>query len=795
MSLVGRSIPHESARTHVSGESVFIDDIPPQRGELIVELFGSPVAHGRVRSLHLDEARRVPGVVGLFTARDIPGHRLFGPIVQDEHFLAEDETTFVGDPLVVIAAETRSAALRACKLIRADLDPLHALFTIDEAIAANSFLGGPRHIRTGDVTAALSRAEHQLSGELIIGGQEHFYLESQAAIAYPGEQDTMLVVSSTQHPTECQVLIAEILGIPFSQVTVQCQRMGGGFGGKETQGGPPAALAALAARLTRRPARIVLDRDTDMAITGKRHPFKAFYRVGFTGEGRITALELDLYSNGGCTTDLSPSILERAMLHADNAYYLPNARISGRICKTNLPSNTAFRGFGGPQGVACIENILEEIALTLGRDAWDVRQLNTYGSASGSNGNGADNLTTPYGQTVRNNVLPALLRQLRSDSDYDRRRQEIAEYNARSETELRGLAMTAVKFGISFTKATLNQANALVNVYTDGSVLVSTGATEMGQGVHTRIRQLVADDLGVPYAAVRIGATSTDKNNNTSPTAASCGTDLNGAAALDATGRIKARLAEFAANLLTDPARGVEPDAAHIRFAEGMVSDERVPGRTISFRDLVRKAYEERINLGERGFYKTPGVEFDREAGKGTPFFYFTNGAAVSEVLIDRFTGEMKVPRVDLLIDAGIPLNPGIDRGQIIGGFIQGMGWVTTEELRYDEAGRLLSHSPSTYKIPDISDVPEVFNVAIFDNPHSDVSLKRSKALGEPPLLLGLSVFFAVKNALAYVGGGLPRLALPATNEEILMEMERLRAGRPAEPRPARVALQRTKGT
>lgn len=772
MPSLGQSIPHDSARTHVSGQSLFIDDIPPQRGELFLEIFGSPVAHGMLKALELDAARTAPGVMCVLTAADVPGHNIFGPIIHDDHLLAADKVTYVGDPIVLIAATSRAAALAAKKLIKVTIEPLPPIFDIPSAIAAGEFLIPQRHMSTGDIDAGFAAAEQTLEGELTIGGQEHFYLESMAAIAYPGEQRTMTVLSSTQHPSEVQAIVAEVIGVPFNHVIVQCKRMGGGFGGKETQAAQPAAMAAWVAQLTGRPARIVLDRDTDMAMTGKRHPFLAKYKVGFTNTGTITALEAHLWSNGGCSTDLSPSILERAMLHIDNAYYLPAAYITGNVCRTNLPSNTAFRGFGGPQGVAVIENIIQEIALATGRDAYDIRQENCYGIN--------DRNTTQYGQIVRNNVLPRLFAQLRETSDYDRRRAEIKSANEHSPTTLRGLAMSPVKFGISFSKRTLNQANALVNVYTDGTVQVSHGGTEMGQGVHTRVRQLVADDLGVPYASVLVTTTSTEKNNNTSPTAASCGTDLNGAAALDATGRIKARLADFAAPLLADAARGLAPSPEHMQFAEGFVWDQRAPDRRMAFADLVKRAYFERISLGERGFYVTPGVDLNRETGKGTPFLYYTNGAAVAEVEIDRFTGELRVPRVDMLMDIGMPINPGIDRGQLLGAFIQGMGWCTMEELKYNDAGVLLSHSPTTYKIPNISDLPPVFNLDLFDNPDSDVSLKRSKAVGEPPLLLGLSVWCAVKDALATAASShqgqarIPKLDLPATNEQILMRLTAL---------------------
>jgi xanthine dehydrogenase large subunit len=763
MPVIGKDIPHDSARGHVSGESIFVDDIPAARNELHVDFVGSPVAHGKLKSIDIAAASKVPGVVAIFTAKDIPGHNSFGPIVKDEHLLVEDVAEFLGDPVVLIAAENREALRTARKLVKIEMDPLPPIFSIDQAIEKNSFLGPKRTIARGDVKAALARSENVLEGSLEIGGQDHFYLESQAAIAYPGEFGQMTVHSSTQHPSEVQNIVAEILGVGSNHVTVICKRMGGGFGGKETQAAHPAAMAALAARLTNRPARVVYNKDDDMRFTGKRHPFKCWYKVGFSNDGLITALSIDHFSNGGCTTDLSPSVLERCMLHTDNAYYIEHVEINGRVCKTNLPSNTAFRGFGGPQGVASIENIIENIAHHLGLDPLEVRRRNLYGVESRNE--------TPYGQIVNNNVLPRLFEQLPRSSDYARRRAEIDAFNASSKTHVKGMSITPVKFGISFTKKTLNQANALVNIYTDGTVLVSTGGTEMGQGVNTRVRQIVADELGVPYEQVIIGTTSTEKNNNTSPTAASSGTDLNGAAAADACRRLRRRISEFVANhLFCDAASGLAPSPDHVQFRDGYVWDERAPQGRMTFAQVICRAYMERINLGERGFYATPGVDFNRQTGKGHPFLYYTNGAACSEVLIDRLTGEMKVTRVDLLMDLGKPINPGLDRGQITGGFIQGMGWVTTEELRYAPGGELLSHSPTTYKIPNIGDVPAVFNIDLLDNPDSDVSLYRGKAVGEPPLLLGVSVWAAAKNALSYVSGDeAPRLSLPATGEQLLM--------------------------
>jgi xanthine dehydrogenase large subunit len=625
-----------------------------------------------------------------------------------------------------------NAAKRAVKIEYEELTPI---LTIDDAIAARSFIGDTRYIRRGDPDGALASAEHVLEGVFVNAGQDHFYLESQACLAWPGEHGAVTVLSSTQHPTEVQEVIAHLLGLDMSQVVVQTKRMGGAFGGKEAQATHPAVMAALVARRTKRPARIVYDKDGDMHVTGKRHPFQNRYRVGFTRTGEIAGMKVDLYSDGGAYADLSPAVMARAMTHAENAYYLPHVEIRGTVCRTNMPPNTAFRGFGGPQGVATMENILEEIAALLKKDPLDVRRANCYGVESRN--------TTPYGQVVERNTLPRLFAEVEEKSDYRARREQVRAFNASSPTHLRGLALTAVKFGISFNTKFLNQANALVNVYLDGSVQVSTGATEMGQGVNTKIRQLVADELRVPLERVQVMVTSTEKNNNTSATAASSGADLNGGAAVDACRRIRARLDELASRL----------------------------GGELPWEKLVKAAYHERIPLGERGFYATPRLDWDWTSGRGTPFLYFTMGCACAEVLIDRFTGELKVLRADVLMDIGKPINPGIDRGQLVGGFIQGMGWVTTEELRYDEKGVLLAHSPTTYKIPNVNDLPEHFTMDWIDveNP---VNVARSKAVGEPPLLTAISVWCAAKNALQYVANGeIARLRLPATGEELLSRL------------------------
>ncbi len=764
MPVVGKNLPHDSARGHVSGESIYVDDMPPAKNELIVDFFYSPVAHGKIKKLDLSAARKVPGVVALFTHKDLDGENLFGPIIQDEVLLAEDAVHFIGQPIVVIAADNRAAIKKARRAIKIEIDELKPILTIDEAVAAKSFIGQTRAIRRGNIKEGFDGAEHVIEGTFINGGQQHFYLESQAAVAYPGEHDQLVVHSSTQNPTEVQEVIAHVLGLGQHQVVVITKRMGGGFGGKECQATHPAAMAALVAHKTKRPARISLSNDDDMTVTGGRHPFQNTYKVGFDRDGRITALSAHLYSDGGAFADLSPAVLGRAMCHIDNAYYLPNVEITGTVCRTNYPPNTAFRGFGGPQGVATIENIMEEIAAYLKKDAYDIRTLNCYGID--------DRNITPYGQVFKNNYLPRLFRELAERCHYKKRLEEVKEFNAISRTHLKGISMSAIKFGISFNTKFLNQASALVNIYKDGTIQVSTGATEMGQGVNTNIRQLVADEFTVDPEDVIIMPTSTEKNNNTSATAASSATDLNGSAAVAACRKLRERLTECAAEYLASQMTDIEKSPGNIVFENGLIYDNRRPDKSVSFKDLVVIAYHRRVSLGERGFYATQGVDWNWETGSGTPFLYYTQGCSVAEVLIDRFTGDLRVKRVDLLMDIGRSINPGINRGQITGGFIQGMGWVTTEELKYSARGELLSHSPTTYKIPNIQDTPEIFNVDWIENDDNTLNIKGSKAVGEPPLMLGISVWTAVKHALSFVSNGkLPKLRIPATNEEILMRM------------------------
>jgi xanthine dehydrogenase large subunit len=765
MTIVGKTIPYDSARGHVTGRADYIDDLPRFENELIVDVVGSPIAAAKLKSIELSLAKQVPGVVAVLTHKDIPGHKVFGPLQQDEPILAFDEVSYVGQPIVIIAATNESALRTAKSKVQFTLEPTTPIFTIDEAIAANRFIGVQRKIAQGDAAAAMLRSEKVLSGRFISGGQEQFYLESQAAIAIPGDDGQLTVHSSTQNTTEIQNVVAEVLGVGNHQVVAYCKRMGGAFGGKETQAALPAAYAALVAMHTRRPARIIYGKDQDMMITGKRHPYQTDWKVGFDRSGHITALHVDIYSNGGATADLSTSVLERTMMHIDNAYYLSDVEITGRVCRTNLPSNTAFRGFGGPQAIAIIENIIEEIAGELNVDSFDVRLKNLYGVDERN--------VTPYDQIYVRNHLNEILPTVAATSHYHQRRQSIASHS-HDPLRLRGIAMTPIKFGISFTSKFLNQANALVNVYTDGTVQVSTGGTEMGQGLNTKIRQIVADEFGIDWNNVLLMPTSTEKNNNTSPTAASAGTDLNGAAAVDGCRQIRERLAELAARKFTSPERGLCEAPECVVFEDGHVFDNRSPrDKRMTFAELAKLARFERIDLGARGFYKTPGVDFNRDTGKGNPFLYFTQGAAVAEVEIDRFTGELTVTQLDLLTDIGESINPGIDRGQIIGGFVQGMGWVTAEALVYDNAGKLLSHSPTTYKIPAITDIPKNFRCDFFENSDNVQTVRRSKAVGEPPLMLGVCVWAAVKDALRrHSIKSAKVLTLPATGEEILRCIE-----------------------
>ena len=756
----GKSLAHDSAEIQVTGAALYTDDIVANAGELVVGFVGSPVAHGLLKRIDLSNLYRITGFAGAFTWQDIPGANLFGPMIADEPFLVKDFCEYVGQPIVVLAAENASSLRKARLQVQIEVEEKTPWLTISQALKQNSFLGTPREIKRGDFEGAWRKADHQIEGVFYSNGQEQFYLESQAVIAHPGEGNEILIQASTQNPTELQEVVAHMLGIGFNEVVCTCRRMGGAFGGKETQAALPALMASLVTKKTGRSARIAYDKDTDMHVTGKRHPFRSEYQAAVDKAGNLLGLKVELHSNGGAYTDLSLAIMERALLHVDNAYFIPNISLRGQVCKTHLPPNTAFRGFGGPQGMAVIENLMEDIAVKLRRDPYKVRSQNCYGNSPRD--------LTPYGQRVESR-LPQILNKLHKSSDYETRLGKIRQLNETSLTHLRGISLTPMKFGISFTATFLNQANALINILKDGSVQVSTGGTEMGQGLTVKIRQIVAEELGVPSEQVKYMTTSTEKNHNTSPTAASAGTDLNGMAAANACQAIRSRLAQFAAEIFADTQVGLSKSPEAIEFSEGKVWDRRCPEKQLTFGELALQAYRNRVNLGERGFYRTPGVGFNQSTGKGSPFHYYTTGACVAEVEIDRFTGQWMLERADLLLDIGHSINPGIDRGQIVGGFVQGLGWVSMEELRYQEDGKLLSYSPTSYKIPNVGDLPIDLRIELYEDPAPNGSIRKSKAVGEPPLMLSLAAFTAVKQALGHLSPGkaVP-LAIPATSEEVL---------------------------
>jgi xanthine dehydrogenase large subunit len=753
--VVHRDHAHDSAVKHVTGEAVYVDDMLEPAGLLHVYFGASSCARGSIRHLDLDRVKALPGVVAVITARDIPGLNDISPThTLDEEILCSGEIQFAGQPLFAVAAEDRDTARRAARLARVDVEELPAILEIDDAVERESWVSDPHEMKRGDADAAIAAAPHRLCGVLRTGNQEHFYLEGQAAMAIPQEDGDLLIYSSTQHPSELQHLAAAALGLRDNAVTVEVRRMGGAFGGKETQAAQWALLAALVAHHTGRPAKIRLDRDDDMISTGKRHDFRIVYEVGFDDEGRIEGLDVELAARCGMSADLSAAICDRAMFHCDNAYYLPAVRIRSLRCRTNTVSNTALRGFGGPQGMMGIERVVDAVAARLGKDPLDVRMINLYG--------GEGRGLTPYHMEVEDNVLHELIPELAATSGYHSRRQAIAEFNRGSPVIKRGIALTPVKFGISFTTAFLNQAGALVHVYKDGSIHLNHGGTEMGQGLFIKVAQVVADAFGVGLDQVKITATNTGKVPNTSATAASSGSDMNGMAALNAVDKIKQRLIGFAAETY-----GVAPES--IRFGNGRV---QVGVRDMPFRELVNEAYLGRVSLSATGFYRTPKIWYDRERARGRPFLYFAYGAAVSEVEIDTLTGENRIRRVDILHDAGRSLNPAIDLGQIEGGFVQGAGWLTMEEVWWDEAGRIRTHSPSTYKIPVSSDVPEAFHARIWQpGRNREPTIHRSKAVGEPPLMLAISVHSAINQAIASLAPDrpLPALDAPATPERILM--------------------------
>lgn len=759
---VGASLPHDSAHKHVTGEAVYTDDVPELPGTLQTYILMSSKAHARILSLDVTEAKASPGVHAVITAADVPGEIDIGPVFKGDPVLAIDTVEYVGQPVVAIAAETLAQAWDAARRVTICYEDLPAILTAEEALAKSSFVSPSLTFRQGEPETVIPRSINRLRGTLEIGGQDHFYLEGQIAYALPKEDGDIFCWSSTQHPSEVQHLIAKVLGRSDHAVTVAVRRMGGGFGGKETQPAMVACIASLLADKTGRPVKCRLDRDDDMAMTGKRHDFFVRYDVGFNTDGRIEGLELDLAARCGYSADLSNAVVDRAMFHADNAYYLPNARITGHRCRTNTVSNTAFRGFGGPQGMVAIEYIVDEIARALGQDPLAVRRANFYGVGTRDR--------TPYHQRVTDNVIHQIVDELVSTADYGTRRQAVDAFNAEHRWRKRGLALTPVKFGISFTISHLNQAGALVLVYKDGTVQLNHGGTEMGQGVYIKVAQVVAEAFQIDVDRIRITATTTEKVPNTSPTAASSGSDLNGWAALNAAQEIKNRLITFAA------AHWKVPEAAVV-FANNRV---RIgDAADLSFGELTAAAYLARVQLSATGFYATPKIWWNRAEGRGRPFYYYAYGAAVSEVEIDTLTGEYQFTRVDILHDCGDSLNPAIDLGQVEGGFVQGLGWLTMEELWWDDAGRLRTHAPSTYKIPTARDVPADFRVALTrTTPAQEHTIHRSKAVGEPPLMLGIAGYLALKDAVAAAADhAVPvHLDAPATPERVLFALEDARS-------------------
>jgi xanthine dehydrogenase molybdopterin binding subunit/xanthine dehydrogenase small subunit len=761
------AVPHESAHKHVTGEAIYTDDLAARRNML--EIWPVCAPHARARILRRDSspARTMAGVVAVLMAEDIPGLNDVGAVCHDEILLANKEVFYHGQIVALVVGKSQEACRNAAAKILVEYEPLPPILKIEDAIAQNSFHTEPNFIRRGDVQSALNRSPHVLEGTFDMAGQEHFYLEMQAAWAEPGEDGSVFVMSSTQHPSEVQHIVAHLLAVPVNRVVVQGQRMGGGFGGKETQAATFAALAALAAARTRQAVRVRVNRDLDMMITGKRHPFFSKFKVGYNDLGDLLAAKIELISNGGWSLDLSMPVTDRAVFHLDNCYYIPAVEFSGRVAKTNVASNTAFRGFGGPQGMLVIEEIIDRIARRLGKSPEEVRERNLY------RGTGETN-TTHYGQEIEDNRIQTVWHELKKNSAFETRREEIARWNAAHAHCKRGLAMTPVKFGISFTLTHLNQAGALVLIFQDGTVQVNHGGTEMGQGVHTNIAIVAAKELGVSLDKIRVMPTSTDKVPNTSATAASCGTDLNGMAVRNACEILRARLTLVAVRMLSAKL-GRELSAEQITFANGYAfeagSGNNIPQdeASLPFDKIVQSAYAQRIGLSSTGYYRTPEIHYDRAKGHGRPFYYFAVGAAVTEVELDGFTGMSRILRTDILHDAGDSINPGINLGQIEGGFVQGAGWLTCEELVWNDKGVLLTHSPDTYKIPAVGDRPLEFNVQFLAHATQKGTIHGSKAVGEPPLMLAISVREAIRDAIAAFGSGTGEIPLqsPATSEAI----------------------------
>ncbi|MGD0525077.1 MAG: xanthine dehydrogenase molybdopterin binding subunit [Polyangiaceae bacterium] len=767
---LGLALKHESAVGHVTGSAVYVDDQARRRPMLDMWPVLSKHARAKIERIDTAAALAMPGIACVLTAGDIPGENDVGAIRKDEPLLAAGEVHYHGQLIAMVVGESLEACKAAAKAVEVTYASAQALLSIGQAIEAGSYHTQPHVIRRGDCEAALRASMHTLTGEIHVGGQEHFYLESQAAWAELGDDDDVFVCSSTQHPSEIQAVVSHVLHVPRNKVVVEAPRMGGGFGGKETQGNGFAALVALAAVKTRRPVRIQLDRDVDMTVTGKRHPFFGRFEVGFDGDGRITAAKVELVSDGGWALDLSESICDRALFHLDNAYYIPACHFSGRVARTNNVSHTAFRGFGGPQGMVVIEEVMDRIARRLSLPPETVRERNLYSGEGPSN-------TTHYGQELGDNRLPMIWSALKSEARFAERRVELAAWNAAHPHVKRGLAMTPVKFGISFTASFLNQAGALVLIFRDGSVQVNHGGTEMGQGLSTKMRGVAMRELGVSMAKVRVMKTRTDKVPNTSATAASSGADLNGAAVKNACDQLRARLAPVAAELLAGKS-GAAVDPAALVFAADRIGLAGDATRSVPFAEVVERAYITQVSLSANGFYRTPGLAYDKAKGHGIPFYYFAYGAAVAEVEVDALSGMKRVLRVDILHDVGDSLNANVDRGQIEGAFVQGMGWLTGEELKWDKNGRLLSHSASTYQIPSIGDAPADFRVTLLKNAAQKGVIHGSKAVGEPPLMLAISVREAIRDAVSQLGprGVEVRLGCPATHEAIFASVQAVRA-------------------
>ena len=728
--IIGRSIAHDSAHMHVQGSAAYIDDMNVPEGTLHVAFALSNVAHGKITSIDIKIAEKAQGVHCVLLAKDIK-HLNIGPLIHDEPILAKDEVVFYGQAIAAVLADSHENARKAAALIEFQITELDSIVTVEQAMAKKSFLDEPLVVNTGDADKAITKAKNKLNGRITIGGQEHYYLEGQVALAIPTEDNEMIIHSSTQNPTEVQHLVAHVLGTSHNAIEVVTRRMGGGFGGKETDSSQLACVCALFTQLCGLPVKARLSRRDDILMTGKRHDFVADYDVGYSDDGKIQGIKIDLAARCGYSLDLSKAIVSRALFHADNAYYIPNATFRGFLCKTNTASNTAFRGFGGPQGMLAIENIIEEIASNLGVDALTIRKINFYQKNT--------NNVTPYDQVVEDNIINELTSELVEDSNYLTRREKVSKFNKQNKYLKKGLALSPVKFGISFTTPLLNQAGALVNVYKDGSIYINHGGTEMGQGLFIKVAQVVANEFGVEIERVKVSATSTAKVPNTSPTAASSGSDLNGMAAREACLRIKQNMSEFALEHF-------DLSIGELKFQDSCVL---LGKKKITFDDFVSLSYLNRVELFSNGFYKTPKIYFDAFKQKGRPFYYYSYGACVSEVLVDCLTGEYKLLAVDILHDVGASLNPAIDMGQIVGGYIQGMGWLCSEELKWNDSGVLLTTGASTYKIPAIGDTPEHFKVKIKPNiSNHENTIHKSKAVGEPPLMLAISTWLAIKNAI-----------------------------------------------